>query len=68
MKPGVIREMTTDEVEDKLNEEFESYRKMRLSHSVSPLENPLQLRTKRRIIARLKTELAQRANQELANN
>ena len=35
---------------------------MKLTHVVSPLENPLQIRNIRRTIARLKTELLKRTN------
>lgn len=62
MKPSVIREMTLDEVRDKLTEESATLVKMKLNHTVSPLENPLALRTKRRLIARLSSEIRQREN------
>lgn len=68
MKAKVIKEMTTEEVADKLTEEFETYRKLKMNHVVSPLENPLQLRFHRRTIARLKTELAGRESKAQSNN
>lgn len=60
MKNSVIREMTTDEIRDKITDEKETLDKLTLGHSVSPLENPLQLRAKKREIARLATELNKR--------
>lgn len=60
MKPSVIREMTTEEITDKISEESEALTKLKMHHAVSQLENPLQLRYRRKDIARLKTELTQR--------
>jgi large subunit ribosomal protein L29 len=64
MKQSVIREMKSEEIEERLQLEAEQYGKMKFNHTVSQLENPLTLRAKRRTIARLKTELRKR---ELAN-
>lgn len=66
MKPSVIAEMTTQELVETLEESFDAYRKMKLNHAVSTLENPLELRAKRRQIARFKTELKKRQTQEKA--
>lgn len=60
MKTSEIVELTLDELNDKLLVETESYDKLRMSHTVSSLENPMQLRQKRRTLARLKTELRKR--------
>mgnify|MGYP003955231665 FL=1 len=65
MKASVITEMTTDEIKDKLSEEVEMVSKLKLSHAVSPLENPMQLKGRRQDVARLKTELNKR---ELESN
>ena len=64
MKAKEIVDLTTSEVEEKLEIEIESYDKLRMNHAVSALENPIQLKQKRRNIARLKTELRKR---ELSN-
>lgn len=60
MKASVIAEMTTEEIKDKLAEEAEMSSKLRINHTVSPLENPMQLRSRRKVVARLKTELKKR--------
>lgn len=60
------QEITQASVEDlrthtaNLSEQLE---KMKLTHAVAPLENPLQIRHTRRTIARLKTELTKREAQ-----
>jgi large subunit ribosomal protein L29 len=60
MKPAVIREMTTEEIIEKISDETTLNTKLRMTHAISPLENPLQLNLKRKVIARLKTELKSR--------
>ena len=60
MKQSVIIEMKSDELVDKLQLELEQYDKMKISHTVSQLENPLTIQMKRRTISRIKTELRKR--------
>ena len=67
MKPSVIREMTTEEIKDKISEETDALVKLKMHHAVSQLENPMQLRFRRRDIARLKTELTKREINEKRN-
>nr|MBC8344432.1 50S ribosomal protein L29 [Bacteroidota bacterium] len=57
MKYTEIQELTTKEVKDLLSEERDRYAKMKISHSVSPLDNPLRITMSRKMIAQLKTEL-----------
>lgn len=60
MKSNVLIEMPDNEIKDLLLEERERLAKMKMSHAVSPLENPHQIRYARRIIARILTELRRR--------
>lgn len=60
MKTKEIVDLTTSEVKEKMEAELENYNKMRMNHEVSALENPMQIKMKRRTIARLKTELRKR--------
>jgi large subunit ribosomal protein L29 len=60
MKKSEIVELTNDEIVERIENESSSIEKLRMVHAVSPLENPIQLREKRRNIARLKTELKKR--------
>ena len=60
MKSNVLIEMPDNEIEDLLLEEREKLEKMKMSHAVSPLENPHQIRYVKRIIARILTELRRR--------
>ncbi|MFH1160545.1 MAG: 50S ribosomal protein L29 [bacterium] len=61
MEQKVIREMTTGEVLERLDEEKRQLVKLRLTHAVSPLENPNKIKAYRKTIARLETELRHRA-------
>lgn len=60
MKQQVIRDLSTPDMIERLNEEKERLVKLKLSHSVSPIENPQTIKEQRRTIARLKTELRRR--------
>ena len=60
MKTSEIKELTTAEIQERLATEKEQLTRMKLNHSISPLDNPLQIREARKTIARLETELRQR--------
>jgi large subunit ribosomal protein L29 len=60
MEQKVIRELTTGEILERLDEEKKQIIKLKLNHAVSPLENPNKIKTYRKTIARLKTELRRR--------
>ncbi|HRD51694.1 MAG: 50S ribosomal protein L29 [Flavobacteriales bacterium] len=59
-----LNDLTVQELQDKLQEERGALTKLRFSHTVSPIENPMQLRSKRKEVARILTELRKR---ELVN-
>ena len=63
MKQSEIKELSTAELQEKLSEMKKSFSDLKLTHSISPLENPIQLRTIRRAVARLATELTKRDDQ-----
>ena len=59
-KQEAIREMSTADLNDRLDQAREQLVKMRLNHAVSPLDNPNQTRETRKNIARYLTELRRR--------
>jgi len=61
MEQKVIRELTTGEVLERLDEEKRQLTRLKLNHAVSPLENPNKIKAFRKTIARLETELRSRA-------
>jgi len=60
MKQSEIKELSVAELQEKLGEVKKSYSDLKLSHAISPLENPIQLRSLRRSVARIATELTKR--------
>ncbi len=60
MKQNVIREMSTSELLERLEEEKKHLRKLKLNHAVSPLENPMKIKAYRKTVARIITELHKR--------
>ena len=60
MKTSEIKDLTTEEIKEKIETEKAALTKMKMNHAVSPLENPMLIRTTRRNIARLMTELRKR--------
>jgi len=55
-----IKDMSTADLQEKLEQNREQLVKMRLNNAVSPLENPIQIRNTRKNIARYLTELRRR--------
>ena len=60
MKIAEIRETATNELAERIEAEVANYNQMVLNHSISPLDNPAQIKKLRRTIARMKAELHQR--------
>ena len=60
MKQKEITQMSISELQERLNDEKGQLVKLELNHTVSPIENPLKIRSTRRAIARLKTEMRKR--------
>ena len=63
MKIKEVREIETKDLAEKIEAEVAKYNQMLLNHSISPLENPAQIKAARRDIAKMKTVL-----RELNNN
>lgn len=60
MEQAIIKELSTQDLIDRLEEEKKQLTKLKLHHAVSPIENPNKIKSYRRIIARIKTELRKR--------
>ncbi len=60
MEQAVIKELSTPDLIDRLEEEKKQLTKLKLNHAVSPLENPNKIKDYRKTIARIKTELTKR--------
>ena len=60
MKQSEIKDLSAAELQGKLGELRKTYADLRKAHAISPIENPLQIRSVRRSIARVATELSKR--------
>lgn len=60
MKNSEIKELSTKDIEERIEDQIMILDKARLNHAVSPLENSNVLKEYRKTIARLKTELNKR--------
>ncbi|MRR19787.1 50S ribosomal protein L29 [bacterium] len=60
MKSSEIRELSTQELLEHIENEKTSLVRMKLNHAISPLENPQKIKESRRTIARLMTERRRR--------
>jgi large subunit ribosomal protein L29 len=66
MEQSVIKELSTPELIERLEEERKQLIKLKLNHAVSPLENPNKIKIYRRTVARLETELRKRNLEQAA--
>jgi large subunit ribosomal protein L29 len=66
MKQDVIKEFSLAELKERLEEEVKQLTKLKLNHAISPLENPNKIKSYRRTIARMKTDLRKRQLEEQA--
>lgn len=64
MKQEVVKELSTADLVERLEEERKHLTRLRMNHAVSPLENPHQISDNRKTIARLETELRKRVIEE----
>ncbi len=60
MNMSEIKELSTQEIAERLVDQKEFLAKLKLNHTISPLDNPQKLSEARKVIARLNTELRQR--------
>ena len=60
MKPTEIRELSTREIEERIDNEKSMLSRLKLGHNISPLDNPIKIKETRKDIARLRTELRKR--------
>ena len=63
MKQSEIKELSIEELREKVGDYKKQHADLKMAHAVTPLENPLQIRKARRTLARLSTELTTRENQ-----
>ena len=57
MKQSEIKKLSNQDLRDKLVECQQKLIELKMSHAISPIENPLQIKITRRIIAKIKTAI-----------
>ncbi len=60
MKQTEVDKLTLEQLQNKLSELRKEYFELKMSHVVTPLENPLKLRVNRRVIARINSAISKR--------
>ncbi len=60
MKTREIKELTTNEIVERLAAERDALTRYTLNHAISPLDNPMLIKETRRNIAKMATELRYR--------
>jgi large subunit ribosomal protein L29 len=56
-----LKDMNENDLKARIQEDELRLKKLEFAHAISPLENPMSIRALRRDVARLKTELKNRA-------
>ena len=64
MKASEIKGLSISEIEEKIAAARLDLEKMKLTHAISPLENPMKIRKTRKGIARMLTILTEKKNTE----
>jgi large subunit ribosomal protein L29 len=60
MKQSEIKDLSAAELQLKLSQFKKTYADLKIAHAISPIENPLQIRSLRRSVARIATEISKR--------
>jgi len=60
MKQSEIKELSTADLQEQYAALKKNYTDLKMAHAITPLENPMQLRSLRRDVARIATELTKR--------
>ncbi len=58
MKQSEIVNLSKEDILDKLSEFCKQLAELKMTHAISPLENPTQIKNLRRTVARLNTALS----------
>jgi large subunit ribosomal protein L29 len=68
MKISEIKELSTSDLQERINTEKTMLTRLKLNHAISPLDDPQKVKQARKTIARLMTELQNRQNSQKTNS
>jgi large subunit ribosomal protein L29 len=57
MKSKELNKLNEEQLTERLGEELEAFNRLKFSHALSPIENPMRIREARRTIAQLHTAI-----------
>ena len=60
MKQKEVKELSIDELNEKLVSSQKELSDLKMTHAISPIENPMQIKFARKTVARIMTELSRR--------
>ena len=64
MKQKEVKELSIDELNEKLLSFQKELSDLKMTHAISPIENPMQIKNLRKTISRINTELTVKLAQE----
>jgi len=67
MRNEEIRELSTKDIRERIDEEKLNLTRLKLAHAVSPLDNPSKIKEAKKELARFKTELRKRELKQESN-
>ncbi|MDN4753791.1 50S ribosomal protein L29 [Porphyromonadaceae bacterium W3.11] len=67
MKSNEIRELSVQELQERIDVESTRLNQMVLNHKVSPLDQPSSITKQRKLVARLKTILSEKSIESINN-
>ena len=60
MKKAEVKSLSDKELRERVDADATALIRMKINHSISPMDNPAKIKELRRTIARVKTEIHQR--------
>lgn len=64
MKQSEIKELSTEDLQEKFVQLKKNYTDLKMAHAITPLETPMQLNVIRKTVARIATEITNREVQQ----
>ncbi len=58
-----LQDLSIEQLQDQISENKLQLKKMKFTHAIQPIENPMDIRMTKKKVARLMTELSKRKNE-----
>lgn len=60
MKATELKQLSLEELKNKLLQEQDALLKLKMAHAITPIENPMRIREARKVVARIQTVIRQK--------